>query len=499
MADEKKFLDQAGVQYLWSQLSMEDYPNNETLIAVLNAIDQTKADKDELFNGSWNDLEDKPFDEPCFYPVDILSVDTGTSFNFKQASLELVLDRFNLYKTYKVVINGDEFIISNPTFHDASYPYIPTYRWGATNENFEDFPFYLTAAKEDFDMESGDFQFSRYNNYLSFTLPDEMYRNFEEAFHKEVKFYEEGLSKIDPKYLPEDYVTQENFDAHTHSWNELEDKPFYFVINSDQYGDTIIENVTETVDENGYKLAYADKYGFEMRLPFNIGDYLVYTVSGYVHDEEEEEVLNTSLYSSIGPAYYDGYEVFSDRVRADFNVDGRIVSVVVYNGTGYATFIELNGFEPDSEVSFGLHYAAVEYHKIDSNYLSDDIARTAYVNDQLLNKIDISTLSDYYTKTEVEQFHDEIKDYVDNEVSALVNSAPETLDTLGELAEAFQENKEVVDVLNEAIATKYSLTNPPPYPVTSVQGKTGDVNFTTETWTFTLTDGSTVTKKVLLG
>lgn len=48
MADEKKFLDQAGVQYLWSQLSMEDYPNNETLIAVLNAIDQTKADKEEV-------------------------------------------------------------------------------------------------------------------------------------------------------------------------------------------------------------------------------------------------------------------------------------------------------------------------------------------------------------------------------------------------------------------------------------------------------------------
>lgn len=91
------------------------------------------------------------------------------------------------------------------------------------------------------------------------------------------------------------------------------------------------------------------------------------------------------------------------------------------------------------------------------------------------------------------------KDYVDDEIAALVNAAPETLDTLGELAEAFQENKEVVDVLNEAIATKYSSSNPPPYPVTSVQGKTGAVNFTTETWTFTLSNGSTVTKKVLLG
>ena len=48
MADIKKYLDQEGVQHLWKQLSMEDYPNNETLVAILNAIDATKADKEEL-------------------------------------------------------------------------------------------------------------------------------------------------------------------------------------------------------------------------------------------------------------------------------------------------------------------------------------------------------------------------------------------------------------------------------------------------------------------
>ena len=44
----QKFLDNKGLQYLWSKLSLEDYPNNETLIAVLNAIDETKADKTEI-------------------------------------------------------------------------------------------------------------------------------------------------------------------------------------------------------------------------------------------------------------------------------------------------------------------------------------------------------------------------------------------------------------------------------------------------------------------
>lgn len=44
----KKFLDDKGLQYLWSKIALEDYPNNETLIAVLNAIDETKADRNEI-------------------------------------------------------------------------------------------------------------------------------------------------------------------------------------------------------------------------------------------------------------------------------------------------------------------------------------------------------------------------------------------------------------------------------------------------------------------
>lgn len=44
----KKFLDKEGIKYLWNLISLQDYPNNETLIAVLNAIDETKADKAEI-------------------------------------------------------------------------------------------------------------------------------------------------------------------------------------------------------------------------------------------------------------------------------------------------------------------------------------------------------------------------------------------------------------------------------------------------------------------
>lgn len=46
------------------------------------------------------------------------------------------------------------------------------------------------------------------------------------------------------------------------------------------------------------------------------------------------------------------------------------------------------------------------------------------------------------------------KSYVDGKVADLVNSAPATLDTLGELATAITEHKEVTDALDAAITNK---------------------------------------------
>lgn len=49
MAEEiQKFLDWEGVKYLWSKIDMQDQLNNKTLIAAINAIDETKADKSEI-------------------------------------------------------------------------------------------------------------------------------------------------------------------------------------------------------------------------------------------------------------------------------------------------------------------------------------------------------------------------------------------------------------------------------------------------------------------
>ena len=43
-----KVLTEEGLRVLWNQISLDDYPNNDLLIAVLDGIDATKADKAEV-------------------------------------------------------------------------------------------------------------------------------------------------------------------------------------------------------------------------------------------------------------------------------------------------------------------------------------------------------------------------------------------------------------------------------------------------------------------
>lgn len=52
MSDVIKVLDANGVKALFDLLSLQDYPNNDVLMAVINAIDATKLDKNRVFVGT---------------------------------------------------------------------------------------------------------------------------------------------------------------------------------------------------------------------------------------------------------------------------------------------------------------------------------------------------------------------------------------------------------------------------------------------------------------
>lgn len=52
MADAIKVLTADGVKVLYDLLSLQDYPNNDVLMAVIEAIDTTKLDKEKVFVGT---------------------------------------------------------------------------------------------------------------------------------------------------------------------------------------------------------------------------------------------------------------------------------------------------------------------------------------------------------------------------------------------------------------------------------------------------------------
>jgi hypothetical protein len=114
-----------------------------------------------------------------------------------------------------------------------------------------------------------------------------------------------------------------------------------------------------------------------------------------------------------------------------------------------------------------------------------------------------------------------------NDAGYLTEETDPTVPSWAKAASKPSYSKSEVGLGNVDNVKQYSASNPPPYPVTSVNGKTGavtvsvptktsqltnDSNFLTahqdisgkadkssaETWTFTLEDGSTVTKKVVL-
>ena len=92
-----------------------------------------------------------------------------------------------------------------------------------------------------------------------------------------------------------------------------------------------------------------------------------------------------------------------------------------------------------------------------TNYVAEsELANVATSGsyEDLTNKPNIPDVSGLETKTDASAKLTEAKTYTDTKLANLINSAPATLDTLGEIATAIQENDSVVDTLNSAIGNK---------------------------------------------
>lgn len=80
-----------------------------------------------------------------------------------------------------------------------------------------------------------------------------------------------------------------------------------------------------------------------------------------------------------------------------------------------------------------------------------------YINEALAGTVNFT--SDPQSQINTINSNKADTDYVDRQIAALVGAAPETLDTLEELAAAFKENADVVKTLEDAIVTKVAKTD----------------------------------------
>lgn len=155
-------------------------------------------------------------------------------------------------------------------------------------------------------------------------------------------------------------------------------------------------------------------------------------LSGSVYSKEEtynkEEIENKIQEADISEKLNDYYT----KEEVDTAIQEHVPEL-----EGYATetWVEGKNYLTKSEaVSTYVSYTTLP---------QGELATTKYV-DERVAAVDVSSQLTEYAKTE----------YVDKKVSDLIDSAPETLDTLSEIAVALKNNSDTMDVLNSAIGTK---------------------------------------------
>ena len=290
----QKFIDRDGLKVLWNQVNLKDYPNNETLMAVIDAIDETKADKNELFSKSWNDLEDKPFYE-------------------------------EITKTHVL----------------------------------------------EWDGEIGD------------------------------RVVVRGMFVK----ISDDILTNEEFKNCTVEW-----------IGGDRIA---VEEVYEA-------LLITDSY-----IVFGEDICVV---------REPNTVVGVNTFVETG--------IYA--VKVSEYVSKIECTEPVFTTTTAVPLPEK--FLPESVAKISDIHTIVD-DKLETELGTDSLLTASSTIKSAVNEV-VNSLGNYYLKTEADTLHTEIEDYVDTQVATLVNEAPETLDTLGELAAAFEENKEVVEALDASITNK---------------------------------------------
>lgn len=352
---EQKFLDSEGVKHLWSKVNMQDYPNNEVLVGIINAIDDTKANKEDI-------LKSIPFNKIFIGEEEWIGY-----YNIENADFKFIPG-----KAYTIIWDDVEYpnlICEN--WEDEYYGVGDM--WGSSNT----YPFGISTS-------------TTYENRVMIYV-------YGEENPIEHSFY----------IYPVDETKADKSELFSGSWNDLTNKPTQGIPSEDI-------TIKWSEDENSYYF----------NLPSN------FYFSG-------ENIYEATLQLENSYSYIYGNITIVGQEYAGGN---SIKFTITFNSNNNTQYFE-------SDLSAGDIFIS----KSNTNIELDNAILIIYSGE---------VLSDYIIPDTIARILDltttltEAKSYTDTAVADLVNSAPETLDTLGELAAAFEENADMVATLDAAVTNK---------------------------------------------
>ena len=430
---EQKFLDENGLKVLWEQVNLNDYPNNETLIAVINAIDETKANKDYV-----EDLYKKLSSNTAlgFYCIeDVTIITNGISKVYPANSNVQVI--FGEGETFEIIPTSNHSILQLNAFPGALGVYYP----------------WLEGVKQ-------------FSNIL-FDMNDvDMYSKWSQgnqgAYQAQFAQYVNCVFWSDNPYVSE--------------VNKRTNYTLYYTSQLPLCYSTIPDNTFKAFflafgvnsDPNWGNPAYRESFAKATWATQAFSYYGARTIGIFGHDAPD---FNITLPKDCRGLMYQSTAIENAGTFDAINVTNfGAKSGSWRDAFGYCTSLR-NLFIKNLKVSLNISWSPINYDSISfiiekaentdaitisvSPYTynllkpSDfELAASKNINIELLttNYVEDRRLSEIANKAD--------KTYVDEQIAGLVNSAPETLDTLGELATAFNENKEVVETLDAAITNK---------------------------------------------
>ena len=435
---------------------MEDYPNNETLIAVLNAIDAAKADKDEI-------------------PLKVSQLENDSKFTteeevealYKQLSSNTVLG-FYCIEDVTVVVNGISTVYSANSnveiklLEDDVFEIIPT-----SNNSILTLTAFPGTLGTFYPWLEGVKQFSN----ILFNMNDvEMYSKWSQgnqgSYQVQYAQYTNCIFWSDNAYVS-DVSQRTNYTLYYTSqlplcYSTIPEntfKAFYlaFNVNSDPnwgnklYRDSFANATWATQVFSYYGARTIGIFGhddpdFNIVLPKDCRGLMYQSTA--IENAGTFDAINTTNFGAKSGSWREAFgqcsslrNLYIKNLTVNLNISWSPINYESIN------FIISNAANTNaitisvSPYTYNL-LSEADFELATSKNITIALLSTNYVEDRRL-----SVIADKADKT-----------YVDEKLADLVNSAPETLDTLGELATALQENEEVVEVLNNAIVTKADKT-----------------------------------------